>query len=536
MSMDRKDEAENQGAPPRSSNAASRVRWWPLLLILALAALALLGVWLAGRTNHQERNIRTAVVGLVTGLLVVLWGLFFSRLRWRVKLAMIGALAGVIGALAGALRIQGVTGDLVPIFEWRWARPQASPPAAPPRSPPTNDLPAVTASAGAGGDFPQFLGPHRNATVPGPRLVRDWKVRPPTLRWRRPVGAGWSGFAIAGRHAVTQEQRDENETVVAYDLLTGQLLWTFADPAHYQTTIAGEGPRATPTLVGRRVFALGATGRLHCLDLDTGARLWTKDVIADNQSKMPEWGMSGSPLVWEDCVIVSPGHGKGQCLVAYRAATGERVWIGGRDGPGYSSPYPATLAGVEQVLMFNSGSMSGHDRRTGELLWDYPWPRGHPHVAMPLVLANDRVLVSSGYGAGSELLQIKHEPAGTWTAARMWKSMRLKAKFTNVVQREGHIYGLDDGILVCLDAATGEQRWKDGRYGHGQVILVGDLLLVSAESGELVLVEPAPQEHRELGRIVVFERKTWNPPALAGASLLMRNDREAACYRLATSE
>ena len=140
------------------------------------------------------------------------------------------------------------------------------------------------------------------------------------------------------------------------------------------------------------------------------------------------------------------------------------------------------------------------------------------------------MLLSSGYGTGSELLQIKK--AEKWSASRLWKSIRLKAKFTNVVYRDGYIYGLDDGILVCLDAATGEQKWKDGRYGHGQVILTGNLLLVMAENGDVVLVEPVPQGHRELARFSALNGKTWNPPALAGELLVVRNDKEAACYRL----
>jgi outer membrane protein assembly factor BamB len=173
-----------------------------------------------------------------------------------------------------------------------------------------------------------------------------------------------------------------------------------------------------------------------------------------------------------------------------------------------------------------------HDVVSGKVLWDYPWPGGHPHIAIPVILPGDRVLVTSGYGTGSELLQIKKDADDKWSATRIWKSIRLKAKFTNVVYRDGFIYGLDDGILVCLDAADGSLRWKEGRYGHGQVILTGSLLLVSDEGGDIVLVEPVPAEPRELTRFTALHGKTWNPPALAGEYLVVRNDKEAACYRL----
>jgi outer membrane protein assembly factor BamB len=241
--------------------------------------------------------------------------------------------------------------------------------------------------------------------------------------------------------------------------------------------------------------------------------------------------MSGSPLVIDHMVVVNAGGPNDRSLVAYDATTGEFVWGGGNAGADYSSPLPATLAGVRQILIFNS-RVAAHDVASGKVLWEYPWPGGHPHIAVPVILPEDRVLISSGYGTGSELLQIKMDADGKWSASRVWKSIRLKAKFTNVVYRDGFIYGLDDGILVCLDASDGSLKWKEGRYGHGQVILSGALLLVTDEGGDMVLVEPVPQEHRELTRFTALHGKTWNPPALAGEYLVVRNDKEAACYRL----
>lgn len=505
------------------------VRWWPIIVILALAIAVMMGIRLWPKTSFQQKNIATAQVVIVSLFLGLLWVLFLSRLKWRIRLLVFGGVVGMLALTAGLFRIHGVTGDLLPILEWRWKQPDTMAiPVGQPSLPPAGRTALLVPTTN---DFPQFLGPQRNATVTGPTLARDWKAQPPQKLWRQPIGAAWSGFAVLGNYAVTQEQRGEDEMVVAYDLLTGNVLWAHADKAHYNTTIAGEGPRATPTIVSNRVFTLGATGILNCLDLTTGARIWSKDIMKDNQATVNGWGMSGSPLVIDQMVVVNAGGANGRSLVAYHAATGEFAWGGGNASAEYSSPLLAKLAGVRQILIFTR-KVVAHDVASGEVLWEYPWPGGHPHIAVPVMLPGDRVLVTSGYGTGSELLQIKKAPDGKWSAARIWKSIRLKAKFTNVVYRDGFIYGLDDGILVCLDAADGSLKWKEGRYGHGQVILTGALLLVTDEGGDMVLVEPVPEAHRELTRFTALHGKTWNPPALAGEFLVVRNDKEAACYRL----
>ena len=255
-----------------------------------------------------------------------------------------------------------------------------------------------------------------------------------------------------GSRVITLEQRGEDEAVVCYDLLSGKPIWSYGYPAHFQSALAGEGPRATPTVTGQRVYTLGSTGILNCLDLETGRLLWSNDILKDNRAKLNEWGMSSSPLIIADLVVVSAGGTDNRSLVAYRAANGDFAWGAGTDGAGYSSPCLVSLAGVAQILIFNSGGVSAHDPATGTNLWKYHWQGGHPHVSTPIVLPEDRLLVSSGYGVGSELLKIQRDLGGQFTATRIWKSNRLKAKFTNLVYKDGYIYGLDDGIMVCLDA------------------------------------------------------------------------------------
>jgi outer membrane protein assembly factor BamB len=372
--------------------------------------------------------------------------------------------------------------------------------------------------------------------IPGVRLARDWAARPPRLVWRIEVGAGWSGFAIDRGLAITQEQRGGDEMVVAYDLVTGRPRWSHRDPVRFDSMIAGDGPRATPTIAGPFVAAAGSTGLLNVLDFRTGRKVWGRDYGRENGGANPEWGRAGSPLVVDGRVIVSAGGGDGRSLVAYDIRTGARVWSGGSDDAGYSSPILLPLLGRPQVVVLNRASLAGHDPETGELLWSQDWPSLQPNVAEPIRIADDLVLGGTGYGIGSKLVKLAAAPDGRITPSVVWESPRLKPKFTNPVLHEGFVYGLDDGVLVCLDVKTGERRWRAGRYGHGQTLLVGGLLLVTTEDGDVVLVEPTPEGHRELTRFTAFDGKTWNPPAVAGKYLLLRTDKEAKLYELPVEE
>lgn len=518
-----------------------RGRLWPALVLPLAGALWVLAVRRASGLDGQAKSLQTAVALVATGAALAVWFLFLSRLSRRVRIA--GAATAAVAALALPVlfRLRGLTGDFVPVVEPRWSRPQpaAKPaPAAalPPASavPPALDAPPAPPGAPPAVEeagFPQFLGPTRDGRLPGPALARDWTARPPRELWRVPVGEGWSGFAVARGVAVTQEQHGAEERVVAYDLATGRVRWSHADDARYATTIAGVGPRATPAIAGGRVFTLGATGILNALELQSGRRQWTRNVLTENRAVSPEWGKSSSPVVEDGRVVVSVGGADGQSLVAYDARDGSPVWSAGSDRSSYSTPALLTLAGRRQLVALGASSLTAVDPATGALLWEQPFPGGQPNVASPVAAGPDRVLVSVGYGIGSKAYHVE-DHGGALSAALEWEGPRLKSKFANVVVHDGSVYGLDDGVLTCLDPATGERRWKDGRYGHGQLLLVGELLLVQTEEGELVLVEPAPDALRELSRVPVLPGKTWNPPALAGRTLLVRNDREAAAFQL----
>jgi outer membrane protein assembly factor BamB len=488
---------------------------------------------------------------------LLLWLLVFSKIDRRVRFCLGGAALLLGGGAAALLRFDSFSGSLVPQFAWRWSPAAGQGVALFPIDPsgsPSGDA-ATDADSEAGADdgsvdrmsvskhdYPGFLGADRTGMIDNVRLARDWDRRPPRELWRHPVGMGWSGFALAGECAVTQEQRGSDETVVCYELRTGRERWVHRDATLFTGAgIHGDGPRATPTIHRGRVYALGATGFLNCLDGSSGRLLWQSKVLPDPGKDNLVWGMAGSPLVVDGKVIVSPGIRPGRSVMAFDLESGQPVWSAGDDPAAYSSPQYVHLGGEPQILVFNGAGLAAHNPTSGRPLWNFPWVTqgvSMVNVAQPLILTgaalgtrNDAVLISSGYGEGCALLMIRQGPDGR-VVNEIWRNKLLKSKFSNVVSRGPFVYGLDDGVLVCLEAQGGKRRWKQGRYGHGQLLLAGDLLLVQAESGDVVLVEPSPDALHELGRLSALSSKTWNHPALAGSLLVVRNDREAACFEL----
>jgi outer membrane protein assembly factor BamB len=510
------------------------VPWWPAIGVSGVAAIALAIIWSVPELPRQQRVLQTGAALAGAAIIVFTWFLFFSRLAWKNRLLGVGLIFMTVAVAVGLFRVRGVSGDLVPILEPRWKVPRSFSAAELGNAGMfTNDGPTIATA-----EFPQFYGPNRNAVLENLRLGTNWAVSPPKILWKQTVGSGWGGFAVKEKLAVTQEQRGEEETVACYELLTGKSLWLHSEVARYATTIAGEGPRATPTIVEDRVYTFGGTGILNCLDLRTGKVIWRKDAAQENEAEVPDWGYASSPLVVDGKVIVSVG-GKNGSLVAYNAYDGRRVWAEGQGGADYSSPMEMTLAGVRQIVIFNAAGVSGHAIADGEVLWNHSWRVGHPHVTAPLVVSTNQILISSGYGTGCELVKLETTD-GKWNVTREWKSMSLKSKFAPIFVKDDYIYGLDDGIFTCVDLKTGQRKWKDGRYGHGQGLLVGETILLTSEKGEVILIQPDSAKLVELARFQVFSDKTWNPPALSGDYLLMRsgdyllmrNDKEAACVQL----
>lgn len=504
------------------------IRWWPALLILVAGGVALWIMRAIPELQRQDRLVGSAIAVLSTLFLLLLWAILFSRMRWKARAAVLLLVLLGLGVLASNFEIRGVTGDLVPIVDFRW---REKPVLAPPVTGGEKGPEATTNSALAGLSFPQFLGPQRNGVLLDAQLDPHWKAHPPKLLWKQPVGAAWSGFVIHDGLAITQEQRGEKEFVVCYNLLTGQPAWSHSEEAKYSTTIAGEGPRSTPTISSNKVYALGATGILNCFDLSSGKVVWSKNLPQEHNAKVPEWGYVSAPLVHNGRVYLV-GGGNNRALVCYDAESGNFLWGAGDGSVQYSSPVFFELAKVPQIVTFQQ-KLWGCSLE-GKPLWTHPWKGNQPRVSLPVAAGPDRLLVSTGYGVGAELLSFSKDDQGNITPTPVWKSLSLKSKFGVIFIIQDHIYGLDDGIFTCVDLKNGERKWKEGRYGHGQALQVGAHILLTTEQGEVVLIEPNPFELKEVARLKVFDEKTWNPPALAGPYLLLRNHLEAACYQVKT--
>ena len=556
----------SEGAPlPRSRQIAPPIKVWVTLASLATAISLVRYGWLevlvGDVIDHAVRNIITLIL-VFTGLVsLLIWFLKESTFAPRVKKTVaVFLVLSIIFALA-SLRIEGVSGDLVPEFAFRWqARRDSLLPSAATLAHQSSNKNMSSEWTATADDFPCFLGPEGTASLDGVELDTNWQANPPQCIWRRPIGAGWSGFATYGNHAVTLEQRGNDESISCYALETGEPEWVVSVPARHETVLGGIGPRSTPTIRDGVVYATGATGWLHAIEGRTGKILWRKDIVADlgidraTHASAVAWGRSGSPLVTENLVItpaggprkatklqdvdsstVAPTTSPYVSLVAYDRTTGDLAWLAGTEQIAYASPQMLRLNNQKVVATVNEGHVAAYDLTTGNQLWEFEWP-GHSNsdasCSQPHLFDGNRLFISKGYGIGSAVFSITHS-GSDWSIKPIWQqSNLLKTKFTNVSTFNGYAYGLSDGILECVELSSGTRMWKQGRYGQGQLFRVGDVLLIQAESGEVVAVPATPEKPAELGRLAALDGQTWNTLCVSGSNLLVRNAQEAACYKI----
>lgn len=536
----------------------TRHKWFPAVVLVAAIAW---WVWRASYAQYYTAYHVAAV--LVSIALIALWFLIFGGASRRVRRAVVGGLA--IGFAAFFVAFRPVYNGDMGVYRWRLRF-------APNADQKLSQLVSKNVAADwqtTPNDYPGFLGNGYWAEVKGVELETDWQAHPPKEMWRREIGAGWSAFAIAGNYAVTQEQRGENELVSCYRVETGEPVWTHSDVARFDPPdaiggLGDVGPRATPTIVGDRIYTQGGTGIVNCLDARTGNVNWSCDAPAKFGATVTLWGKSGSPLVVDDMVVISVGAPSGgweagtkdsgekenaaadsynSSLVAFDSNTGDVRWTAGSRQASYASPIVATLAGEQQIVVVNESWVTAHRASDGKILWEHPWAHEtdtDASCAQPVPLGEDRLFLSKGYGVGCSLLKIASDEKGEFSAKPMWDppiKRVMKSKFSNVLLRGDYIYGLDDVLLECIRRETGEVQWKKRRrpaFGHGQAMLIGDSILVLSETGELALVKAAPDEYRELASLQALDdtNVTWNNPAFSSPYLIVRNAREAVCYQL----
>lgn len=402
----------------------------------------------------------------------------------------------------------------------------------PPAVEPSSSSSSSSLSDSGSGDWTDFRGPARDGRYGGPPIRTDWGAAPPAPLWKQPIGGGYASFVVGSGRAYTIEQRGGEEVVAAYDPETGREIWTSRWDTWFKEFQGGDGPRATPAWSNGRVYALGATGEFRVLEDATGEVVWRKNILEDNGASNVPWGMSAAPLVLDDTVVVLPGGRAGRSVVAYDKATGARVWSALDDQAAYASPMRVTIADRDQILIVTARRIVSLAVEDGALLWEFPWvTQFDVNAAQPVMVADRRVFYSSGYGTGAAVLEITRD-GDRFSVREIWRNIRMKNRFTSSVFHDGFVYGLDESILACVDAATGELMWKGGRYGYGQVVLADGHLIVTTEDGDIVLLRATPEGHAEVSRVAALNGKTWNHPSFAGGILLVRNMAEMAGFDL----
>ena len=550
------------GVPSSSAAepAAAPPRWWfrewglPVLAVLVLGPIL---IWLrVFYTNPlwglSVVSLGTLAFGGALVLILLFWFCLFSYFSRRTVLAVMIPLLLVTAGWAASIRNVKIDGDMQPIFIYRWD-PIIDPQVAQESQPEEAEEFVLSEF-----DVPAFRGRRRDGIFPGPVLNADWQTEPPRELWRTSVGEGYASMSLVGDRLVTLEQRGQNEAVTCYHAGTGQLRWLTEYPARFYEAMGGLGPRSTPTIDEGQVFVMGATGIVTCLDLYSGQIVWKRSLLEELGNPNITWGMSSSPLVLGDQVIVNPGGPQGNGLMSLDRHTGQTIWqgagltqfgkVGGQNLAGYSSPMLMEVDGIEQIVIFDGHGLSGHDPLSGTQWWHFQHTNdAGVNVAQPILLEGGKeFLISASYGMGSALVRVQKTATSTegepekltWTAERVWHDATLmRCKFTNPVLHEGFVYGLDEGILSCIDPRTGTRKWKNGRYRHGQVLLTNGQLLIISEAGDLALVEARPDRFSELASMPALPKsRVWNQHTLVNGIVYVRDDNHMAAYDLRASQ
>ncbi len=519
---------------------ASRATWKERVIGFAglLAALAVT-LWFAHPTM---RGPGTSYVTLPMGMIAFALGAAALARRHPALRTNVSVLLGFAGfAISLLLRSEGMTGDYAFSLHWRWSPTPEDAMLAIRKSTITakpNALdPEKLSRALANPEWPGFRGADRDGRSRGPQISTNWTAHPPRQLWKISVGPAWSSFAVAGNFLFTQEQRGPQETVVCYNTEDGHEIWNRSIEARFDEPLGGPGPRATPTLANGGLFVTGATGVFLRLDPATGNIVWQQDLKKVAGREVPMWGFAASPLVTDSDAIVYAGAPNGKGLLALDAASGALRWSTAAGSDSYGSPQLNTVAGVPLVLLLSNDGLVFIDPATGKERLNYEWKFSNYRALQPLQVSDDTFLLPTGMNTGTRAIHVTLSN-GHFATEELWTSRNLKPDFTDLVSHQGYVYGIDGGIFTCVDLKSGDRKWKGGRYGKGQVLLLENsgLLLVAAEDGRVVLLRADPAEHVEVASFKALDGKTWNHPVVVGDRLYVRNAQEAAVYVLTLAE
>jgi outer membrane protein assembly factor BamB len=390
-------------------------------------------------------------------------------------------------------------------------------------------LPAVVSNRAAD-DWPQWRGPKRDGVSAERGLLKDWPAGGPKLVWKAGgAGEGYSSFATASGRLYTLGARGGTEYVIAYDAETGKRLWEAAHGQRFSND-RGDGPRATPTIEGDKLYAFGASGDLTLMDAATGKVAWRVNVLKQYGGSNIQWGLSESPLVLSDRILINAGA-PGASIVALKKTDGSLIWKSQRDEAGYSSAILQDVGGVRQAVFFTGQRALGLDVDTGKLLWSYDKVANNTaNIATPIVRGN-RVFLSSGYGTGAALLEMTAASGGI-TAREVYFSHEMRNHHASSVLIGDYLYGFSDSILTAMSFDTGKVAWRDRSVGKGSMVFADDRLYLFSETGVVGLAEASPSGYREHGRFEISAGRlpTWSHPIVSGGKLFIRDQDTIYAY------
>ncbi|HKZ81797.1 MAG TPA: PQQ-binding-like beta-propeller repeat protein [Pyrinomonadaceae bacterium] len=376
------------------------------------------------------------------------------------------------------------------------------------------------AAAQAAGDWPQWRGPNRDGISKETGLLKQWPTQGPLLVWKASgAGRGYSSMAISNGRLFTMGLRGDREFVIALDVATGKEVWAVAHGGAYRDS-RGDGPRGTPTVDGDKLYALGGNGDLSCLEAKTGRTVWAMNILKKFGSENISWGISESPLVIGEKLLVNAGAA-GASIVALNKKDGSLIWKSQSDKAGYSSGVPVTVGKNMQVVFFTQERALGLDPNDGKLLWEYPRPANDvANVATPVVKGN-RVFISSDYGTGAGLVEIKADGK----ASEVYFTKEMRNHHSSSVLVGDYLYGFSSSILMAMRFDTGEIAWRDRSVGKGSLVYADGHLYCFSENGVVGLVEATPEGYRETGRFRIQQDSlpTWTHPVVAGGRLYLRD-------------